>query len=1225
MVYRRIFVAFVLLVSFLEIYAQSGITTFDFIENKGQWDNRVKFKGELSSGAFYLHTNGFKVVLHHEDDLNKALNRHHPHATATGSGHGTQKPWVPDSTKPGMRPPSAGPVTGSVRSHAYTVEFAGSNPNPLIVPDKVLPTYNNYFIGNDSSKWKSHVKIFQAVVFKNIYPNIDVRYYSENNQLKYDFIVHPGGSLSNIVMKFDGVNKLSIRNRELIVKTSVGEVKELSPYSYQFDPVKGRQAVECNYELSGNNTVRFRVKNHDPKATLIIDPTLIFSSFTGSRADEYGFTATPGPDGSLYAGGRVAGTGYITTNGAFMATFQGGSGSGTSAGVDIGITKFSSNGTQRLYGTYLGGPGNEYPHSLISDAAGNLIVLGRSYSGDKYPTTVPKVGPGGGLDIVVTKLTANGAAIIGSMIIGGNGNDGVNINDEQAGGGSGAGSLIRFYGDDSRSEVILDGAENIYVAAQTQSANFPFSPNAFQRSLGGQQDGVVIKLDPTCNTVAFASFLGGSGNDGAFSIGVRPATGDIYVGGATESGDFPGDHSGTVGTAGVGGIDGFVAVISNNGNTLIKSTYLATTAADGVYGLKFDRLSIPYVMGVTSGAWPVVNAPAFTANSSQFVAKLQPDLSAYIYSTVFGTGNSRPNMSPVAFLVDRCENLYISGWGGWITPAPDPYGTAGVAGMPVTPDAIKTVTDNRDMYFIVLKKDATEVLYGTFFGQDGGEGEHVDGGTSRYDQEGVIYQAICANCFGGSVQQITRPYPITPGAIGPVNGSDNKCNLGAVKISFNFAGVAAGPKAYVGDVPDSTGCVPFEVVLRDTVRNAKQYIWDFGDGSPEVITDSFAVGHIYNNVGNFVVRLIAVDSTSCNIRDTAYTTIRVRTDRANLAMDIVKLPPCADLNYQFQNLSVPPVGKPFGPNSFLWDFGDGSPRVPAGAGPVTHQYPAAGTYYARLVLIDTNYCNAPDSLVDTLRVSPLVRAQFTVPTPACAPYTATFNNTSLAGESFFWDFGDGTTSTETNPVHFYPNVGSYRVKLVASDPNTCNLIDSVERVIDVNVKPTARFTHGPVPPEVNRPVIFTNLSTGGTRYKWVFGDGDSTLSNTMESVSHQYNATGTSQACLITYNQFGCTDTICSPVTAEIVPLLDVPNAFTPGRFGRNGVVKVEGFGINRMTFRIYNRWGQMVFESNDRRLGWDGTFNGKPQPMEVYAYVLDVEFFDGTRTRKTGDITLIR
>ena len=133
-------------------------------------------------------------------------------------------------------------------------------------------------------------------------------------------------------------------------------------------------------------------------------------------------------------------------------------------------------------------------------------------------------------------------------------------------------------------------------------------------------------------------------------------------------------------------------------------------------------------------------------------------------------------------------------------------------------------------------------------------------------------------------------------------------------------------------------------------------------------------------------------------------------------------------------------------------------------------------------------------------------------------------------------------------------------------------------------RPTADFSHAPIPAQENKPTVFTNLSVGGVRYKWLFGDGDSTIKTTMDTTLHQYNATGTYQACLITYNQFGCTDTICKPVDARIVPLLDVPNAFTPGKFGRNSVVSVAGFGIARMTWTIYNRWGQKVFESRDRR-----------------------------------------
>ena len=129
----------------------------------------------------------------------------------------------------------------------------------------------------------------------------------------------------------------------------------------------------------------------------------------------------------------------------------------------------------------------------------------------------------------------------------------------------------------------------------------------------------------------------------------------------------------------------------------------------------------------------------------------------------------------------------------------------------------------------------------------------------------------------------------------------------------------------------------------------------------------------------------------------------------------------------------------------------------------------------------------------------------------------------------------------------------------------------------------------------------------------------------MDTVIHQYRATGTYEACLVAINQFGCTDTACHPVETLINPLLDVPNAFTPGRFGQNSTIKVQGFGIATMLFRIYNRWGQVVFETNDQNIGWDGTFKGNPQPMDVYTYTLEATYFDGKKTTKVGDITLIR
>jgi len=255
----------------------------------------------------------------------------------------------------------------------------------------------------------------------------------------------------------------------------------------------------------------------------------------------------------------------------------------------------------------------------------------------------------------------------------------------------------------------------------------------------------------------------------------------------------------------------------------------------------------------------------------------------------------------------------------------------------------------------------------------------------------------------------------------------------------------------------------------------------------------------------------------------------------------------------------------------------------------------------------------------------VVKAQFQTPDAGCAPYNAVFSNTSLAGQQFFWDFGDNTNSTDDSPTHLYAVPGSYTVRLVAVDSGTCNIIDSASKTIIVSPRPIAAFTDAPVPPLVNTPTVFTNNSTGAVHCLWLFGDGDTAARNTADTVIHQYRSTGTFQACLVAFNQYECPDTACHPVDALINPLLDLPNAFTPGRFGQNSYFKVQGFGIASMILRIYNRWGQIVFETNNPALGWDGTYKGNPQPMDVYAYALEATFFDGTKTTRKGDITLIR
>ncbi|GGB16444.1 DUF7948 domain-containing protein [Puia dinghuensis] len=1229
---KRAFYIVILTATVLRAVAQPGASNIEFVENKGQWDPRVQFKGELPTGALFLEKKGFSAVLYHPDDLQRLSEAHHG-IQGGMMGADTKNQKMAASVGAALKGGAAGiaPVD-QLRAHAYRVSFADASDDVTIVPDKILPGYNNYFIGNDQSKWASNCRVFQGVTYRNLYPNIDVRYYTNEGQLKYDIIVHPGGDVRRIRMHYEGADRLSIRKGQLVVATSVGAVTNLSPYSYLYNQ-QGRTDIRCRYTIHNGNTVSFDVPDHDSSATLIIDPTVVFCSFSGSKVSNWGFTATPGPDGGFFFAGIVFGSAFPFTTGAIQPGYGGGQ-------FDVGLVKLNSSGSNKVYATYLGGDDSETPHSLICDAQGNLVMLGRTYSSN-FPV-LTSVGPGGGADMFVARLNASGTKLLGSMRIGGTADDCVNMEDQVRTHYERADSLVRNYGDDSRSEVVLDGQNNILVAASSQSRDFPVTGGVFQPAFaGGRQDGVVLKIDPTCNHLIWSSFLGGTGSDAAFVLKSDPMTGDIYVGGATTSSDFPGRNAGGVIQSNYAGgsSDGYVAQLSADGTRVIRSTYLGTDAGEAIYGLQFDKKGFPYVMGTTNGTWPVMNVTYSVGGARQFISKLKPDLSGYIYSTTFGTpsGLARglPNISPVAFLVDRCENVYVSGWGGWIIGnETDPYGLAGTAGMAVTPDAYKRLSDNRDFYFIVLSKNCAGLLYGTFFGENDNSksiSEHVDGGTSRYDQNGVIYQAICANCMG---PQATGRYPTTPGVWAPVNGAGNNgCNMAAIKIAFNFAGVAGGLRVSVnGRQGDTSGCIPMDAYLQDTVRNAKQYIFDFGDGSPQLATTNYAVDHTYPNPGVYKVMMIAIDSNSCNVSDTTYRHVIARTDKAPVSFTFMKDPnaPCTSLDYDFTNTSLAPVGKPFGPSSFTWEFGDGSPPLTTGNGPVNYSYKSPGTYLVSLILVDTSYCNYPDTATQALRVSPTAKAQFVTPSTGCAPYTAIINNTSLGGITFTWNFGDpasgvNNTSNDVNPVHLYQNPGTYTITLQEEDPTTCNKTSDTSFTITVSVKPKAAFTFAPSPPVANVPIVFTNGSQGGVSYVWQFGDGDSTVTTTTDTVQHLYNATDSFPACLMTTNQFGCTDTVCHPVATLINPLLDVPNAFTPGRFGQNAILKVVGFGILHMDFRIYNRWGKLVFESDSPNVGWDGNYLGVPQPMDVYAYTLEAEFSDGKHVTKKGDITLVR
>ncbi len=848
-----------------------------FIENKGQWEYPVLYKAEVQQGVVFLENNTFTFVV-----FQKASHKKHSAPETTDPhGHGT---------------------LNTQKAHAYKMKFLGEPKNNIIQGENPYPDYYNYFLGNDTSRWASKVSAYSAVQYQEIFPDIDMKVYSKADLMKYDLIVKPNARTESIQIQYEGTDGLRLNNNELYVYTSVGEIIELKPYAYQI--INGETVeVECRYTLR-NNIVGFSLGAYDREKELIIDPTLVFSTYTGSTADNWGFTATYDSKENAFAGGIAENTlnrDYPVSMGAFQLKNAG--------NWDMAIIKYNPTGTQRIYATYLGGSKGDIPNSLMVNEFDELLILGTTGS-DDYPVTpnaYSKVFHGGagltydnvvnfsnGTDIVVSKLSADGSQLLASTFIGGTENDGLNFH-KNYNLMLGNDSLYYNYGDGARGELITDDLNNVYVGSCTFSVDFPVTSNAFQPKNNGMQDGVVFKLDYNLTTLLWSSYLGGKNNDAIFSIDVDSKY-DLYVTGGTSSVNFPTTFNAYRTSYQGGSADAFVSKISKNGSKLLASTFFGSDKYDQGYFVRSNQNDDIFITGQTkaSGTTLIQNALYNTPNSGQFIAKFKPNLQGIYWSTVYGTGNGKPNISPSAFSVDVCNRIYITGWGRLFNPWY--YPSEGTHSMQTTPDAYQKNTDGQDFYLMILQPEATGLLYATFFGElhdnmnpSSGGGDHVDGGTSRFDKKGSIYQSVCASCGK------TQKFPTYPSdAYSSYNGSDN-CNNALFK--FNFA----TDFALADFTTPPINCAPATINFENTSLGTT-FQWDFGDGSP-LSTDKNP-SHTYTQRGRYKVTLIANVVEGCILTDTLIKYVLV------LGNKIDTLPNVAACKGEPTQIGIPPINDP---------------------------------------------------------------------------------------------------------------------------------------------------------------------------------------------------------------------------------------------------------------------------------------------------------------------------
>ena len=770
-------------------------------------------------------------------------------------------------------------------------------------------------------------------------------------------------------------------------------------------------------------------------------------------------------------------------------------------------------------------------------------------------------------------------------------------------------------------------------------------------------------MDNQLSSIIWSSYLGENADDAIYSLALDKDD-NIYVTGGTASALFPTTANAyQTGHQDTLKADAFITLISSNGSQILYSSLYGSPAYDQSYFVEIGSTDAVYLFGQTkaSDSTLVQNATYFESGAGQFIAVFTKDLASILRATVVGTGKGSPDISPTAFLVDVCDKIYLSGWGSNLG------GPLSTLNLPVSTTAFQSTTDGNDFYLMVVDDALSSMVYATYFGGSQSN-EHVDGGTSRFDKKGIIYQSVCAGCGGSS----DFPIEPNPGAVSVTNNSPN-CNNGVFKFNFDFP-------MLIADFNSSwVGCDTNVSFQNLSISNSPiTYQWNFGDATTSSLENPT---HNYAQAGNYSVTLIATSSGACNVSDTITKQVYILANASDTIPNIVK---CKIDQIQ---IGLLPVNDPT--ISYLW-----SPATDLSSANVSNPFCNSPTSISYQLLIsngsctdtltqtiiipsffldageDTAYCNTPItlrasysgatdilwssninftdtlSLSDNLTVASIAQFYVKVTDGICEQVdsvrvNAQSINFNLIGEdlchgdsvfllvenlmpsvaitSYSWEPLAITYNTDSSSISSYTDTSIwYSVEAINVDG--CILKDSI--FIQIFDNPILDSLW------LDKDIIFR---------------GESAYLNVKTDDSFVwYNFTSTSNSVLVEPIQNECYTVevfnayTCSVLDSVCIVVLDVfcnedgitiPTAFSPNEDGVNDTyftVDKDGV-VTDFKLEIFNRLGQKVFAATDKSSKWDGTYLGKKLNPQVFDFYLELKCVDDKTLFKKGNITLIR
>ncbi len=564
---------------------------------------------------------------------------------------------------------SAPSQKNKIRRDVSAIHFLGADKNVEVQAADRSDYRVNYFLGNNPAEWQTDIPTAKALLYKNLYENVDLKLYGEGNRFEYDWVVKPGGDPGQIQLRFQGAKNVVIDAKgDLLIETDLCSLVHKRPRAFQ--TIDGKEiAIEVDYRKVDETTFGLSLGSYDSDHILVIDPLVfIYSTFLGGSELDQAYDIAVDNKGRPYITGATASVDFPTTMGVYAPILTG--------GTDVFVTKFNATGSDLVYSTFLGGQDDDEGFAIALDPEGKGFahIVGTTRSAD-FPTTsgVYDQSINGSRDIFVAKLGRKGSLLLFSTFLGGS-------------------------SDDNGFGITLDSEGAVYITGSTASSNFPTTKHADDRIYGGQTDAFVVKMDGEASSLLYSTYVGDTDIEVCYDIAVD-SKGSAFITGYIDSGRD--DDS-----------DILAVRLNRRGSSQVYWFVFGGSDDESGRGITVDEFDFAYIVGWTASSDFPTTPEAFdrthNGHTDAFVSKLMDDGSGFDFSTYLG-GNCWDWGEDIDIYQDL--SAIVTG-----------YTTA--ADFPVTPDAFDTTHNGKvDAFVTKFDPPGSFLVYSTFLG-----GEDLDYG-----------------------------------------------------------------------------------------------------------------------------------------------------------------------------------------------------------------------------------------------------------------------------------------------------------------------------------------------------------------------------------------------------------------------------------------------------------------------------------------------------------------